>query len=187
MPTQQYLVCLSLSVVSAPRSLPARSMKDSFPTSRASFESEPSADLLMASWSIACDREDSSFAPVVPVLLVAFPFSINSLIVSTFDTLYSCKPTMHTCCFPSSLMQSFLQNENTRQEYKHDCVSLLFLYFIKSPQAEVTYFLSFRRSNTFPPYISKKLTYNWNPWLRCIWCINLRISWDAFKGNGCIV
>jgi len=115
-----YLVCLSLSVVSAPRSLPARSIKDNFPTNREGFESEPLADFLMASWSIACDREDSSFAPVVPVLLVAFPFSMNSLIASTSETLYSCKPTMQTCCFPSSLMHSFLQNQEAVWMIEHN-------------------------------------------------------------------
>ena len=102
------LVCLSLSVVSAPRSLPARSMKESLPTRRGGFDWFPSADFLIASWRIAWEREDSSFAPVVPVLLVALPLSISSTIASVSETLYSCKPTMHTCCLPSSLMHSFL-------------------------------------------------------------------------------
>uniref|UniRef100_A0A2P2MI06 Kinesin-like protein n=1 Tax=Rhizophora mucronata TaxID=61149 RepID=A0A2P2MI06_RHIMU len=126
------LVCRSLSVVSAPRSLPARSIKEIFPTSFPSLESFPSLFLLesftslcflMASCKIACDLEDSSLAPVDPVLLAAFPLSIYSLTICTSDTSNSCSPTMQTCCRPSSLMQSF--------------------------------FLSLRRSKSFPPYISK--------------------------------
>ena len=72
------LVCLSLSVVSAPRSLPARSMKESLPTRRGGFDWFPSA----------CEREDSSFAPVVPVLLVVLPLSISvgdSVLLQTDD------------------------------------------------------------------------------------------------------
>lgn len=155
-----YLVCLSLSVVSAPRSLPARSIKDNLPITLAGFESLLSSFLLMASWSMACDREDSSFAPVVPVLLVAFPLSISSLTVSTSDTLYSCKPTMQTCCFPSSLMHSFLQ----KNIYPRKWILVKLVLYLKS--LKVSHFLSFRRSKTLPPYISKKLTNNWNPWFR---------------------
>jgi len=39
-----------------------------------------------------------------------------------------------------------------------------------------THFRSLRRSKSFPPYISKKLTNNWNPWLLYVWCINLKMS-----------
>ncbi|MFS7928094.1 hypothetical protein Hanom_Chr04g00316821 [Helianthus anomalus] len=112
-----YRVCLSLSVVSAPLSLPARSMNEIFPTTFPLLVSLASFFLLVSFTSLcffttncnmACDLEDSSLAPVEPVLLAAFPLSMYSLTICTSKTSNSCKPTMQTCCLPSSLMQSFL-------------------------------------------------------------------------------
>ena len=115
---EKYLVWRSLSVVSAPLSLPARSIKDIFPTTFPLFASFPSLLFRLLSFislcffttscKIAWDLEDSSFAPVDPVLLAALPFSMNSLTICTSDTSNSWSPTIHTCCRPSSLMQSFL-------------------------------------------------------------------------------
>ena len=116
----KYLVCLSLSVVSAPRSLPARSINDNFPTSFVFLASLASRSLCLlvsvtgicfftANCRMAWDRDDSSLAPVDPVLLEAFPLSMYSLTIRTSETSNSCKPTMQTCFFPSSLMQSGLE------------------------------------------------------------------------------
>jgi len=110
---KQPLVCLSLSVVSAPRSLPARSINDIFPTAFVFLASLASRSLSLlvslttmcfftASCRIACDLDDSSFAPVDPVLLAAFPRSIYSLTTWTSETSNSCRPTMQTCFLPSS-------------------------------------------------------------------------------------
>lgn len=115
------LVCLSLSVVSAPLSLPARSIKEIFPTIFPDLDSFPSLLRLVSftsmcflttSCKIAWDLEDSSLAPVDPVLLAALPLSMYSLTICTSETSNSCSPTMQTCCLPSSLMKSFLLENN---------------------------------------------------------------------------
>ena len=61
--------CRLLSNVSAPRSLPARSMNEILPTRRPS-----GPPVLRANCMIECDREESAFAAVLPVLRL-FPLS----------------------------------------------------------------------------------------------------------------
>ena len=90
-----YLVFLPVSMTSAPLSLPARSMKlillNSFPP------------CLIEKVKMACDREDSSLAPVVPLVLDLSPLWIVSMIVSTSVTCFSVRLTMLTRYLPSSL------------------------------------------------------------------------------------
>lgn len=75
---------LSLSYVSAPLSLPARSMKDIFPTKELSSLLFPSGRILlrincMMEWL----REESELAPVDPVLLAELLCSISCWMVVT--------------------------------------------------------------------------------------------------------
>lgn len=60
------LVCLPVSLVSAPHSLPARSIKDIFPKSR------PFGCLRLIC-KIAWDQDESEFAAVEPVVLELNP------------------------------------------------------------------------------------------------------------------
>jgi len=90
------LVCLLLSTVSAPRSLPARSMKLILPIVR------PSLLFLRASERIACDRELSALAPVVPLMRTCNPLPITYMTPSTDVMVYSVSPTMFTFCLASS-------------------------------------------------------------------------------------
>lgn len=92
--------CLLLSLVSAPRSLPAKSMKEILPTINASSVSP--CILAALRFSVNCRmqwlREESALAPVQPVLLDAELMSSHSLIAGT------CMPTALTyvqwcpCC-----------------------------------------------------------------------------------------
>ncbi len=93
-----------LSYVSAPRSLPARSMNEIFPTS---LPSGPPA--LRAICMIECDREESALAAVLPVLR-CFPLSsMSCLSRSTLFTPNSLSPTTTTRFFASSRIESFFR------------------------------------------------------------------------------
>mmetsp|Transcript_2344 Transcript_2344/g.6614 ORF Transcript_2344/g.6614 Transcript_2344/m.6614 type:complete len:393 (-) Transcript_2344:982-2160(-) len=94
-------VCRSVSRVSAPRSLPAKSMKDTLPCSF----SLPSSWIWL-SFSvicrIACEREESTLAPVTPVVRLLSPNSMTSISSWTFSTGCSWRPTMTTFCLAFS-------------------------------------------------------------------------------------
>ena len=84
-------VCLSLCCVSAPRSLPARSLNAMRPP--------------MGSTSIdriACDRDDELLAPVEPVCRMPLPALITA--ISRCGSSHSTRvsPMMFTFCLPSS-------------------------------------------------------------------------------------
>jgi hypothetical protein len=84
-------------MVSAPRSLPAKSMKLIFPNNFWSCT--------FFSWNyrMACEREESALAPVTPLVLLCSPLLITCMICSTLSTLNSDNPTMFTFCLWSSL------------------------------------------------------------------------------------
>ena len=107
-------VCLSVCMVSAPLSLPAKSMKEILLYRRPLC--------LSTICMIACDRELSAFAPVDPLALKLMPTYRASIIDSTSEHCTSVKFTIFTYCLPSSLQWIAC--------------------------------LSFRRSNSFPQYIS---------------------------------
>mmetsp|Transcript_70233 Transcript_70233/g.205956 ORF Transcript_70233/g.205956 Transcript_70233/m.205956 type:complete len:229 (-) Transcript_70233:873-1559(-) len=96
-------VCRSWSSEwSAPRSLPARSMKDTLPCSL----SRPSSSGRWGSFRLICriawEREESTLAPVTPVVRLLSPYSMTSISSCTFSTGCSCKPTMTTLFFAFS-------------------------------------------------------------------------------------
>lgn len=91
------LVCLLLSTVSAPRSLPAKSIKLIFPIVL------PSCLFFRESYKIACDLELSAFAPVTPLILTVKPLPITCMTPSTLSTLHSVRPIILTFYLPSSL------------------------------------------------------------------------------------
>ena len=120
-------VCRSFWSVSAPLSLPARSMKENLPWIAvwfapsfalsclateggilAAFGSTPSR-CFSESWRIACERDDSELAPVLPVHLAAVPCSMSRSTSVTLSTSNSCSPTTHICCLASSRITSFFR------------------------------------------------------------------------------
>ena len=91
-------VCLSVFIVSAPLSLPAKSIKLILLYSR----------LLCFRLRVrmACDRELSAFAPVDPLALSSSPFDKAVMISWTEVTFYSVRLIMLTCYFASSLQKT---------------------------------------------------------------------------------
>ena len=112
-------VCRSLSVVSAPRSLPAKSIKESLPkisVAGASFGASAAANafrcfnsmgFFSTSCNIACDRDDSALAPVLPTHRAFVLCSTSRSNVSSASTRYSCNPTTQICDLESSSTRSF--------------------------------------------------------------------------------
>ena len=107
-------VCLSTqSIVSAPRSEPARSMNDIFPCS---FLEESSYKLI---YKIAWLRLESSLAPVEPMVRTLFPKSMICINCYTFAIFFSESPQIftfylassraNTCCRSFSKSWSFPQ------------------------------------------------------------------------------
>jgi hypothetical protein len=84
------------SIVSAPLSLPAKSMKDILPCSLYSLT------FLSWNWRIAWERELSALAPVWPLVRDCSPLPIILIICCTLFTVISVRPTTHTFCFASS-------------------------------------------------------------------------------------
>jgi len=97
------LQCLLLSLVSAPRSLPAKSMKDILPTTNPSSVSP--FDLAALRFKVNCRMqwllEESALAPVQPVLLEAELRSSNSLMAGTC-TCAHLKSHLQNTCLPET-------------------------------------------------------------------------------------
>ena len=122
---QSWLCCssyLSLSYVSAPRSLPARSMKEILPTDELSSLPLPSGLFrfrtnCMMEWL----REESALAPVDPVLLAALLCSMSCCIVVTchsHNTQHAVSPrqSVNAC--------SACNKDNLRSDL---CITLLYI------------------------------------------------------------
>lgn len=105
-------VYLSVSIVSAPLSEPARSIKLIIPNTLPS-------SCFSVIVSIACDQEESTFAPVTPVVLSLSPNSRTFNNSSSLYTFFSVKPWIQTLCLLSSLQcnpsQLFKRSNNFEQ------------------------------------------------------------------------
>ena len=88
-------VCLFVFIVSAPLSLPAKSIKFIFPYN---FPFTFNCICRMA-W----DLELSVLAPVVPLVRDPSPVRMDSIMSSILTAYFSVSPTMFTYCLPSSL------------------------------------------------------------------------------------
>lgn len=84
-------VCLLADDVSAPLSLPARSMSENFPCTLC----VPGIRAII--WNTACDLEELELALVWPLVLALFPCCINFSTSSQVSTTFSVKPTICTC------------------------------------------------------------------------------------------
>jgi hypothetical protein len=104
-------VYLFVSLTSAPRSLPAKSINDNFP-----WHLFPSFNVI---YNIACDLDESLFAEFDAVILDALPYSITFINYSTDYTFLSYNPTTFTLPFASSLAcksdRSFSKSNNLPQ------------------------------------------------------------------------
>lgn len=89
-------VYLSVLIVSAPLSLPAKSINDILLKTLAPLWTKL---IVRMAW----EREDSAFAPVVPYARSCIPFDKVCIISSTVVTFISVKLTMLTCYLWSSL------------------------------------------------------------------------------------
>mmetsp|Transcript_2858 Transcript_2858/g.5348 ORF Transcript_2858/g.5348 Transcript_2858/m.5348 type:complete len:475 (+) Transcript_2858:1979-3403(+) len=96
-------VCFSEFMVSAPRSLPARSMNVNLPYNLSV------RIVFTAIWRMAWDREDSLFAPVSPEARWVFPKSIRLHSESTSPMACSVRPTIFTFDLASSRAHSLLR------------------------------------------------------------------------------
>lgn len=117
-------VCLLAEDVSAPLSLPARSIRENFPWTL----SVPGIRAVI--WKTAWDRDELEFALVWPLVLALFPCCINFNTSSQVSTTFSVNPSIctygtgkdrnelngkreqvnackRTCCLPSSRTRSF--------------------------------------------------------------------------------
>mmetsp|Transcript_35897 Transcript_35897/g.86411 ORF Transcript_35897/g.86411 Transcript_35897/m.86411 type:complete len:331 (-) Transcript_35897:651-1643(-) len=94
------LVWRSVSVTSAPLSLPAKSIKENLPWTRPFWVS------FKQIWRMAWDLDESTFAPVQPVVRSRRPYSITPMSCCTFSKGTSCNPTITTCPLAFSLAWS---------------------------------------------------------------------------------
>jgi hypothetical protein len=92
------LVYLLVLIVSAPLSLPAKSMKLIL------LYGLPLCFNYI--YKIACDLLLSELAPVLPLVLLVSPVLISFMMSSTWITLVSVKPTIFTFYFASSLQST---------------------------------------------------------------------------------
>ena len=90
------LVYLFWSIVSAPRSLPAKSMKLILECTTLFFL------FLSSIYRMACDLELSSLAPVTPLVLTSSPLPITCMICYTLSTGVSVSPIILTFYLASS-------------------------------------------------------------------------------------
>ena len=104
--TQKYLmysrVCLFAEDVSAPRSFPARSIKENFP-----YKGFLAVLFLKIIWNTAWDRDEWELAEVCPEVRRLLPDVMSFKTSSTEVTTVSVKPTTTTCCLPSSSTRNF--------------------------------------------------------------------------------
>mmetsp|Transcript_37021 Transcript_37021/g.70976 ORF Transcript_37021/g.70976 Transcript_37021/m.70976 type:complete len:224 (-) Transcript_37021:90-761(-) len=86
--------------VSAPRSLPARSINDSLRDAAPAEAGERSPRDI---WKMECEREEVSFADVLPVVRAFVPASIKFSTSCAFATTFSTMPTSFTSPLWSSI------------------------------------------------------------------------------------
>ena len=96
------LVCRLAELVSAPLSLPARSMRENLPCKGLLFML-----ILRTIWKTTWLLEEFALALVCPDVRRLLPLVINFRTSSTEVTSDSVRPTIWTCCFPSSKTRSF--------------------------------------------------------------------------------
>lgn len=144
-------VCRSALEVSAPRSFPARSIRENFPCSF--------PRLRKIIWNTAWLREEWAFADVCPDVLKGtqwfvtihqilhsdcsvmrtsyntylqlFPTSISFRTSSVHFTSFSCSPTTCTCCFPSSRTRNLALRFRRSNTYKHKYNLILYKVVLK--------------------------------------------------------
>lgn len=133
--TRNSRVCLLAEDVSAPLSLPARSIRENFPWTL----SVPGIRAVI--WKTAWDRDELEFALVWPLVLALFPCCINFNTSSQVSTTFSVNPSI--CTYGTGKDRNELNGKREQvNAYKRTCCL---------PSSRTRSFsLSFNRSNTLP-------------------------------------